>query len=93
MDKIKEYVEQQIATLVPNYEKLEVTISVNDSSYSIGFFATVNGTRMQYMEMVDNGLIQESNLETVSGNIFKYIKSSENYRPGEINEFSFTLNK
>lgn len=93
MDEIKKYVEQQIATLVPSYEKLEVTIFANDTSYSVGFFATVNGKRMQYMEMVDNGLIQESNLETVSENIFKYIKSTESYRSGEINEFSFALSK
>lgn len=93
MGVIEKYVEQQLAVLVPAYEILEVSISVNDTSYSVGFFATVDGKRMQYMEMVDDGLIRESALEEASENIFHYIKSTVDYRSGEINKFSFIFSK
>ena len=52
MTELELFVSEQIKTLVPNYEALELKATVSSSSFSVEFFATVDGKKMQCFEMM-----------------------------------------
>ena len=56
MTELELFVSEQIKTLVPNYEALELKATVSSSSFSVEFFATVDGKKMQCFEMIDAGM-------------------------------------
>ncbi|GLC80952.1 hypothetical protein [Lacrimispora brassicae] len=93
MTELEKFISEQISHIVPNFEKLEVRANIGDSSYSVEFFATVDGTRMQCFDMVDEGLIKEKDLDTVSKSIANYMRCSSDYNIGNINKISVIISR
>ena len=56
MTELEPFVAEQIKTLVPSYDTVELKATVSASSFSVEFFATVNGKKMQCFEMIDEGI-------------------------------------
>lgn len=73
MSELEKYVADTLAPLVPDYERLDVRANIGDNSYSVEFFVTIDGKKMQCYDMADNGMIKEKILmlpSAQSQNIF-----------------------
>ena len=64
---------------MPNYDtiKLEITVHLFNArkftrSFSLEFFATVDGKKMQCFEMIDQGMFTENDFDSVSSDIAEY---------------------
>lgn len=91
MSELEKYVFEQIKKLVPAFEKLEVRANIGDNSYSVEFFVTIDGEKMQCYDMVDNGLLKEKDIDTVSKAIAEYVRKMATYENGKINKIAFTV--
>ena len=88
---IEKYAVQKISELVPQYEKLEVDAIVNDDSYSISFYATVNGKRLQCYQLADKGIVSEKLVDATFEDIAKFIRASDEYTAAQLNEYEFEV--
>lgn len=93
MSELEKYVADTLAPLIPTYEKLDVRANIGDNTYSVEFFATINGKRMQCYDMADNGIIQEKDLDVAFNAIAEYVRKTKDYIPGTINKIEFSLDK
>ena len=93
MTELEKYIIDQLTQLVPNADVLDVRVNVGDKSYSVEFFATVNGVKHQCYDMIDDGIIKEKDFDTIVKQIAERIRNCPEYRSGEINKISFSTNK
>lgn len=91
MTDYEKYISKQISTIIPNFEKIDFRANIGDSSYSVEFFATIKGRKMQCFDMVDDGLIKEKDFDTVSENIAKFIRNTSDYQKNTINKIKLTF--
>lgn len=91
MSELEVFMSEQIKILVPNYSTLELNAIVSASSYSIEFFAVVNGKRMQCFEMIDNGIFSEKNFNIVSSNIANYCRQLPDFDVNGVNRYAINL--
>lgn len=89
MTELENYIIGQLKKIVPSAERLEVRANIGDKSCSIEFFATIGGAKHQCYDMIDNGEINEKDFDVVVKQLAKHIRTCSEYRPGEINKFSF----
>ena len=89
MTDLEKYIIAQLKQLVPDAERFEVRANIGDKSSSVEFFATINGTRYQCFDMMDTGKIKEKDFDAMVKQLAKFIRTCSEYRPGEINKFSF----
>lgn len=89
MTDLENYVVGQLMQLVPNAEKLEVRANISDKSFSVEFFAFIGGVKRQCYDMIDNGMIKEKDFDSTVRQLAKFIRACPEYRPGEVNKFSF----
>ena len=92
MTELEKYIINQLTQLVPNADAFEVRANIGDKSYSIEFFASLDGVKYQCYEMIDNGIFKEKDFDTIVKQIAEYIRNCPEYHPGEINKFSFVTN-
>lgn len=93
MSELEKYVSEQISKIIPEYEKLDVRANISNSSHSVEFYATIAGKKMQCYDMVDNGLINEKELDGIFKNIANYIRNTREFKKGTTNKYSFTLSR
>lgn len=93
MKELEIYTLEQVSQLVPKYEKLEFFANIADTSYSIEFFVTVDGTRMQCFDMIDNGLLEEEDVDAALKRIAEYVRGREDYVRGKVNRVSIVVNE
>lgn len=86
MSELEKYIMEQIEKFVPTFEELDVRANIGDSSYSVEFFVTIDGKKMQCFDMVDDGVIQEKDMDSVSESIAKYVRKTSSYESGKINK-------
>ncbi len=91
MTDLEIFVSGQIKILVPNYETVELKVMVSSSSFSIEFYATVSGKKMQCFEMIDAGMFTEKQFNIVSKAIANYCRKLENFNTNEINKYTMIL--
>ena len=91
MTELELFVSEQIKTLVPNYEALELKATVSSSSFSVEFFATVDGKKMQCFEMIDAGMFTEKNFNVVSKAIANYCRGLNGINADGINKYTVVL--
>lgn len=91
MTETELFVSQQIKILVPNYESVELKATVTLSSFSVEFFATVAGKKMQCFEMIDKNLFTEKEFNTVSKTIANYLRHLPDFKTSSINKYSIKL--
>jgi DNA-dependent RNA polymerase auxiliary subunit epsilon len=91
MTELELFITEQISQIVPSYEKLEVRALVADTSYSIEFWATIDGKKMQCYDMVDEGLIDEEEMDSIMKEITNFIRSSSDYVKGTVNKISVVI--
>lgn len=91
MTELELFVSEQIKTLVPNYEALELKATVSSSSFSVEFFATVDGKKMQCFEMIDAGMFTEKNFNVVSKAIANYCRGLNGSNADGINKYTVVL--
>ena len=91
MSNLEKYMSEQIKKIVPTFDKLELRTNVGDTSYSVEFFVTTSGEKMQCYDMVDDGLIKEKDLDAVFESIAKYIRQTSDYQKGKINKISTVI--
>lgn len=91
MSELERYVSEQITQIVPKYDKLEIRANIGDLSYSIEFYATIAGKRMQCYDMADEGLIRETELDAIFQNIAAYVRNTKEFIRGTTNKYSFTI--
>ena len=89
MTELELFVSEQIKTLVPNYEALELKATVSSSSFSVEFFATVDGKKMQCFEMIDAGMFTEKNFNVVSK--ANYCRGLNGFNADGINKYTVVL--
>lgn len=63
---IEKYIADQFKKLIPAYEKIEAIISVDKQAFSMEFWATINGKRMQSFDMMESGAFTEKAYDEVS---------------------------
>ena len=80
-----------IAADFPKYEKLEVCGWVNEKSYAIEYFVTTNGVRRQCFEMVDNGELNEKQVDETILSIAKCVRTLPDYVQGELYNVNITV--
>ena len=85
------FVSEQIKTLVPNYDTVELIATVGASSFSVEFFATVNGKKMQCFEMIDDGMFSEEKFNAASKAIANYFRGLSNFNATGINKYTVML--
>jgi len=91
MIELEVFVSEQIKTLIPNYDAVELKATVSSSSFSVEFFATVDGKKMQCFEMIDNGLFTEKNFNTASKAIANYFRGLPDFKQDDINKYTVLL--
>ena len=79
--------------MLPDVEQIEVRAYVNDYSYSVEFWVIVDGNRMQCFEMVDKGMLKESDVKSVNQSIAKFIRNSSTYKKGKLNKINLIIKK
>ena len=92
MTELEKHVISQLTQLVPNAESFEVRANISDKSFSVEFFAFVDGVKQQCFDMIDNGIIKEKDFDNAVKQLAKFIRTSPEYRPGEVNKFQFSSN-
>ena len=90
---IEKIIIKQLLQLVPSSEILEIRANIGDKSCSVEFFATINGSRTQCYEMIDNGLINEKDFDKSVKEIARRVRLSSEYKAGEINKIRFTFRR
>ena len=85
------FVSKQIRTLVPNYDSVELKATVSSSSFSVEFFITISGKKMQYFEMIDKGMFTEKNFNIISKAIANHFRGLPNFNTDSINKYTITL--
>ena len=88
---LENFVLKQIKKLVPKFDSLKLKASVSKSSYSIEFFVTVNGKKMQNFEMIENEMFTEKEFNNVSKNIANYIRKMPNFDQSKVNKYTIIL--
>ncbi len=83
---------EQIRKLVPHYSMIEFRAAVSSNSYTVEFYATVNGRRMQCFEMIDKGLFTEEEFDSVAKNIANYLRGRPDFQKGQRNTYNVYLN-
>ena len=91
MTEVELFVADQIKTLVPIYDTVELKAIVSASSFSVEFFATVDGKKMQCFEMIDEGMFTEKNFNAASKIIANYFRGLYDFNAEGINKYTVTL--
>lgn len=91
MTELELFVAEQIRTLVPSYDTVELKATVSSSSFSVEFFATVNGKKMQCFEMIDEGMFTEKNFNATSKAIANYFRGLSDFNADGINKYTVAL--
>lgn len=91
MTELELFVAEQIKTLVPNYNTVELKATVSASSFSVEFFATVDGKKMQCFEMIDEGMFTEKNFNAASKAIANYFRNLSDFNTDGINKYTVVL--
>lgn len=91
MTELEYVVSEQIKTLVPNYDAVELKATVSASSFSVEFFVTVDGKKMQCFEMMDEGIFSEKEFNTVSKAIANYCRGLSDFNADGINKYNMIL--
>ena len=60
---------------------------IDDVSYSIDFFVTIDGQKRQCLDLIDEGVITNKAYEAVAKAIADYIRASAEYKPGCVNKY------
>lgn len=76
---------------MPKFEKIKFQATIDDSSYSLEFFVTVDGVQKQCYELADEGVIAETDIDCIFAEIARDIRICSEYKRGDINKFSFQL--
>ena len=82
------FVSKQIRTLVPNYDSVELKATV---SFSVEFFITISGKKMQCFEMIVKGMFTEKNFNIISKAIANHFRGLPNFNTDSINKYTITL--
>lgn len=91
MTELELFVAEQIKTLVPSYDTVELKATVSASSFSVEFFATVDGKKMQCFEMIDEGMFTEKNFNAASKSIANYFRRLPDFNTDGINKYTVVL--
>ena len=91
MNEMECFLAEQIKTLVPEYESVELKVKVNSTSYSVVFYATVDGERMQCFDMIDEGLFEEKDFDKVAKDIADYFRSLPDFNKEGLNKYIVNL--
>ena len=91
MTELELFVAEQIKTLVPSYDTVELKATVSASSFSVEFFATVDGKKMQCFEMIDKGMFTEKAFNAVSKTIVNHLRKLPNFKANSINKYTIVL--
>ena len=91
MTELELFVAEQIKTLVPNYNTVELKATVSASSFSVEFFATVDGKKMQCFEMIDEGMFTEKNFNAASKAIANYFRNLSDFNTDGIKKYTVVL--
>lgn len=91
MTELELFVAEQIKTLVPSYDIVELNATVSASSFSVEFFVTANGKKMQCFEMIDEGIFTEKNFNAASKAIANYFRGLPDFNANGINKYSVVL--
>lgn len=91
MTELECFIAEQIKILVPSYDTVEFRATVSSSSFSVEFFATVDGKKMQCFEMIDDGKFTEKSFNVVSKAIANYCRELENFNVDGVNKYSIVL--
>lgn len=91
--ELKQYIWKLISKLLPDVESIEVRAYVNDFSYSVEFWVTIHGDKLQCFEMVDKGILKESDVKSVNQSIAKFIRQSSTYKKGKLNKINLNIKK
>ena len=91
MAKLEHFLAEQMKTLVPNYDTVELKATVSSSSFSVEFFVTVNGKRKQCFQMIDDGQFTEKNFNIFSKAIANYVRGLPDFIKKDINKYSVVL--
>lgn len=91
MTELERFVSEQVKTLIPSYDTVELKATVNSSSFSVEFFATVDGKKMQCFEMIDEGMFTEKNFNAASKAIVNYFRGLPDFKADSINKYTVEL--
>ena len=91
MTELELFVAEQIKTLMPSYDTVELKATVSASSFSVEFFATVDGKKMQCFEMIDEGMFTEKNFNAASKAIANYFRNLSDFNTDGINKYTVVL--
>lgn len=89
MTNVESYAREQIATIIPKFDNLELRATVTDSGHSVEFFTLIDGERKQCYELADDGVVDEEELDEVLARIADYIRKDSGYKKGDIYKVSF----
>lgn len=82
MTDVESYAREQIATIIPKFDDLELRATVTDSGHSVEFFVLIDGERKQCYELADDGAVDEEELDEVLARIAEYIRKGSDYKKG-----------
>lgn len=91
MSELENFVAKQIKTLVPHYDKVELEAVITSSSYSIEFFAIVNGQKKQSFQMIDECLFSEKAFNAASKAIADYVRALPSFNKDGLNKYALVL--
>ncbi len=85
-------VAEQIKKLVPHYSMIEFRAAVSLSSYTIEFYVTLNGRKMQCYEMIEEGFFSEEEFNDLSKTIAHFFREQPDFQEGKRNIYTLTIN-
>lgn len=91
MTELENFTSKQIKTLIPQYDTIELNATISSASFSVEFFATINGKRMQCFQMIDDGCFTEKDFNTFSKSVVNYIRALSDFNNSDINKYTIVL--
>lgn len=91
MTELQLFVSEQIKTLIPKYDAIQLKATVSLSSFSVEFFATIEGKKMQCFEMIDNGMFTEKKFNIASKAIANYFRNLSDFKRDKVNKYTINL--
>ena len=84
MEKLEAKAVEVVKNFVPNFEKLEFRADIGNTSYIIEFFVQIDGKRWQCYSLVDDGKIDEEEMDKQFAMYAEYVRSSGMCKDGDI---------
>ena len=89
-DEIKDKAASIVKKKLPDIDKIDFEIMVDNHSYCFDFVITIDGKKKNLIGLEDDNIIKQGSMDSEIKECINIIRKSDAYKKGEINKIKFT---